>query len=99
MNRKGQTIFMTVIVGVMLFMIGMVFLNFIKPDTWVDGSDSMMNQIGCGTIDANGTITGEGAEISDGVKATCLIGELIIPYMILAIVSAAGGLIVSRFLI
>lgn len=99
MNNFGQTIFISVIVGIMLFLIGMVFLNFITPETWIDGSNSMMLELGCGTVNATGSIVGATADISDGVKATCLIGEVIVPYFIILILSTAGGIIASKFLI
>lgn len=93
MENRGQSILMAVIVGVMLFMVGMIFLNFITPDSWVDGSDSMMTELGCGNS------TNSGTDISDGVKATCLIGEIIIPYSIMIILSAVAGIILARFLV
>jgi len=98
MNNRGQSILMGIIIGLILFISGMVFLNFITPETWVDGTDSMMKQLGCGTV-VNGTITDAGADLSDGVKATCLIGEIIVPYFIIIIISAAGGIILARFII
>jgi hypothetical protein len=98
-ENKGQSILMGVIIGVMLFLVGMVFLNFITPEHWIDGSDSMLVELGCGTVAANGTIVGAAAGISDGVKATCLIGEIIIPYFIVLVISAVGGIVLARFLL
>jgi len=88
MNNKGQSILMGVVVGFFLFLIGMVLLNYIDADTWVDGEDSLINELNC-----------DDSGISDGTKLTCLIGEAIVPYFIIGIISAAGGIITARFLI
>lgn len=90
MNNKGQSIFGGVIIGLVLFIVGMVFLNFIDTETWFDGTDSVINQLDCDQT--NG-------DISDGAKATCLIAELVVPYFIIIVIAAVGGLIVGRFIL
>lgn len=97
MNKRGQSIFLGAVVGILLFMFGMIFYNFITPEYWNDGENSMMNEIGCGYVE-NGTVFGS-EDLSDGGKMTCLIGELVVPYFIIIVVSAAGGIITSRWLV
>ena len=100
MDKKGQTIFGSVIIGIFIFIVGMIMFNFVDTATWTDGTDSMMNQIGCGKVDINnGTIIGQSAGLTDGQKATCLIGEMVVPYFIILVISASGGIILSRFLL
>lgn len=67
----------------MLFALGMLVVNFLKPDLGVS-----MNQMDCDQTQGN---------ISDGSKVTCLGFSLIIPYFIVTIVSIAGGIVASRF--
>ncbi len=84
MNRKGQSIFMSIIFGIMIFIVGVLFINFIDLDL-----DSLL---GTENLDC------DNSDISDGTKMTCLIGEMTIPYFIILFVSSAGGLIAGRFL-
>ena len=72
-------------VAVMIFMSGMIMLNFIRTEvTNVRSSDDL----DC----ANFTV------ISDGNKLTCLVVDTVIPYWIIIIVSFSGGIIINRFL-
>jgi len=98
MNNKAQTILSSVIIGVFIFIVGMIMFNFVDTSTWTDGTDSMMNQIGCGEVNQT-AIVGQTAGLTDGQKATCLIGEIVLPYFIFIVISAAGGVILSRFLL
>jgi len=84
MNSKGQNLMLAVLTGVMIFMAGMLFLNFVKDDV------SLTRTIG---LDCSSTT------ISDGTKLTCLGVDLVIPILMIAIVSAAMGAILSRFVI
>lgn len=84
MNRKGQNLLLALITAVMIFMAGMLFLNQVMNDV------ALSRTIG---IDCSSDT------ISDGAKVTCIGIDLVIPILIIAIVSAAGGAILSRFLI
>ena len=94
MNNKGQSIFMGLVIGIALFMFGMLFINFIEleltnvQNATYDGGPGL----NCGTNE------NPNMSISDGGMATCLITEAILPYFILIIISAAGGLITARIL-
>lgn len=85
MNRKGQSIMMGVIFGLMIFIAGMLFVNFISERT--------LDMLGTSGLDC------ESSTISDGVKVTCLIGELVVPYFIVIFISLAGAVILTRFVI
>lgn len=76
---------MGVMVGLFLFMVGMIIFNFIDIDTWEDGTDSLIKELNC-----------DDSGISDGTKLTCLMGELALPYFIIVVISAAGGIITSK---
>ena len=78
---KRGSLFFAFISGFMLFMAGLVFMNFIMPE--VDGARVSMN---C----SNST------NISDGNKLTCLGIDGTIPYFILVIFSVAGGFIIDK---
>jgi len=88
MNSKGQTVFLSIVIGSFLFVSGMVLLNFIDETLWNDGEDSLINELDC-----------DNSDISDGTKLTCLIGEAVVPFFILSVISAAGGIITARFLV
>lgn len=83
MNRKGQ-MGISVIIGIMIFLSGIIVINILKPDvTLVRNAVTGLN---CANASA----------ISDGTKLTCLAVDLTIPYFILIIISAAGGIIISK---
>lgn len=84
MNRKGQNLLFAIITAVMLFMGGMLFINFLMDDV------SMARSIGLDCQNPN---------ISDGNKVTCLGVDLVIPITFIAILSLAGGAILSRFIL
>ncbi len=86
MNRKGQGLFMSIIVGVMIFMVGVLFINFLMPEVTV-------------VRNATNLDCSNAAGISDGTKLACLVVDLVIPYFILLIFSFSGGIIAGRFFI
>jgi len=82
-NRRGQAALVGLMIGIMVFMLAMVFIDPIGDVIDVTrGAD----QLDC----SNSTI-------SDGNKATCLIVDLIMPYFIVIIIAVAGGWISARF--
>ena len=90
MNKKAQTsgissLGIALMVAMFIFMIGMININFIKDEvTRARGAD----QLNC-ISDA----------VSDGTKITCLIVDIVIPYFIILIFAAAGGIITVKLLI
>ncbi len=79
MNRKGGIIF-GIAVGVMIFIAGMLFINFFfSLITDVRAAD-VLNCASPSTI-------------SDGTKMSCLAIDIIIPVLIVIIISFAGGII------
>jgi len=83
MNNKGQ-MGISVIIAIMIFLSGMVVINILKPEiTLVRSTTTGLN---CSNADS----------ISDGTKLTCLAVDLVIPYFIIIILSAAGGVITSK---
>lgn len=94
MNNKGQTVFLGIVVAILLFLVGMVFINFISPEVANAQNETNYNLPGlsCGTA-ADPNLT-----VSDGTKLTCLATEIVTPYYIIAILSVAGGAITILFL-
>ena len=80
MNKKGSW-GLAIISAIMIFLIGMVVVNLLKPDI-----TTFRLAMDCATPSA----------ISDGTKLTCLMGDLTIPYFIIVVFSIAGGAIMSR---
>ena len=86
MNRKAQaTLGLAIIVAITLFIVGMLAVNFIKPEV-TRARDS--SNLDCSNA----------AGISDGTKLTCLAVDIVVPYFMIIIISLAGGLITSRFI-
>ena len=82
MNKRGGSLFFGLIVGLMIFTVGMIVMNFIKDDVTTARTD-----LDC----AN-------PSISDGSKLTCLGVDFVVPYGIILILSVAGGLAFGRFI-
>jgi len=82
MNNRGQTIFMAILIGVIIFAFGMLAMNFIKDDITIATNS---NNLDCNNV-----------SITDGAKITCLAMDATIPYLFLLIISAAGGLIAAK---
>lgn len=86
MNNKGQTVFMSIILTIALFMIGMLLINFFKPE--------ITNARANNALDCSNS-----ASISDGNKLMCLYVGSTLPLYILAVLSTAGGIIAAKFLV
>ena len=80
MNKKGQTIFMAVIIAMMIFFVGVITVNFLKDDI-----TTTRTNLDC-----------TNPSISDGAKVTCLGIDGLVPYFIIVFLSAAGGLIAAK---
>ena len=84
-NKKGQTLGVSIIIAITIFLIGFSVLNILKPEiTRVRSSDGL----DCSNV-----------SISDGTKLTCLVTDTQIPVFILAILSIVIGIISARFVI
>jgi len=84
MNNKGQSTMLAIVVGIMIFIAGMLFVNPIKDDVTTARAADQMD---CGNL-----------SISDGAKVTCLGIDAVVPYFILIVLGAAGGIIFSRII-
>ena len=88
MNRKGGATLIAIITAALIFMSGMLMVNFFKSD--IDDFRTSMN---CDATNKSDVF------LSDGSKIACLGSDLTIPYFIVAIISTAGGVILARFAI
>ena len=84
MNKRGQSLFLSIVVALAIFMIGSLFINFITPEITITRDSTHLD---CSNDD-----------ISDGNKLSCLAVDIVVPYFIIIILSAAGGIITARFL-
>lgn len=82
-NKKGQTVYLTIVAGLFIFLFGILFLSFI-----ISEKDIAIGSQGVNCDNAN---------ISDGAKLTCLGLETVVPYIIAAIGGVAFASIVTRF--
>lgn len=82
-NKKGN-LYMSIMVAIIIFMVGMIILNFLKPEV-----TSARNAISCSTP----------SSITDGTKLLCLITDTVIPYYFIIVLSLVGGVITEKFLV
>lgn len=82
-NKNGQTLGVSVIIAIFIFIVGIPIINIISPDI-----TSAKILLDCSNA----------AGISDGTKMTCLVVDVVLPYFILLVVSISGGLVVSKFM-
>ena len=85
MNIRGQSGFLVIIMAIMIFAVGVLISNHLKPE--VTAFRSSATGIDCSNV-----------SISDGTKLTCLGGDLVIPAFIFTFVAIAGGIILTKFL-
>lgn len=84
MNKKAQNLMFAIIMAVMLFACGMLFVGHVR--------DEVISTRAIG-LDCTNT------NISDGNKLACLGVDTVVPILIVTVVSVAGGVILSRFLL
>jgi len=72
---------LAILSAIAIFIVGFTLLNFLLPEV-----STFRTDIGCATA----------STLSDGAKVLCLVGDGIIPYVIVAIISLAVGVITSR---
>ena len=81
MNKKGQSLGISVISMIFVFIIGIMFINFIMPEITTTRGD-----LNCA----------DGSSISDGTKLLCLVIDTTIPYWIVLILTASVGFVTMR---
>ena len=82
MNNRGQAAIVGLMIGVMVFMLAMIFVNPL--------SDVITETRNSSQLDCSNT------SISDGHKGACLITDLILPYFLIAVLAVGAGWISSR---
>lgn len=75
---------LSLLFGLILFIFGILFVNFIIPDV-----TTFRTELSCSSP----------TSISDGTKLTCLLGDGVVPYFIVLLISTAGGIMLSRLAI
>tara|TARA_Y100000310_G_scaffold319707_1_gene375306 strand:+ start:453 stop:716 length:264 start_codon:yes stop_codon:yes gene_type:complete len=83
MSKLGQTAMIGLMIGIMIFMVAMIFIAPLS-DVVTEARDA--SQLDCANV-----------SISDGKKATCLIVDLILPYFIAVVIAIAGAFIGAKF--
>lgn len=81
MNKRGQTMGIAILSSIIIFLVGMICINFILDDV----TNARIN-LSC---DSPSTI-------SDGTKLTCLFVDTAVPYFIWLVFSIAIGAIIAR---
>lgn len=84
MNNKAQTLGITIMTAIFLFIVGMMCINFIMPEVSTARID-----LNCASADI----------ISDGTKLMCLALDTTVIYWIWGILSIVIGGITSKLLI
>jgi hypothetical protein len=81
-NKKGN-VYSVIMIALVIFMVGMIMVNFLKPLVTSARSD-----INC-----------DGGSITDGTKLMCLNVDIAVVYFILLILSLTAGVITDKLLI
>jgi hypothetical protein len=82
-NKRGN-IYSAVMISIILFMIGMICMNFIKPEV-----TTARTSLSCSSANT----------ISDGTKLMCLAIDTVVPYLFILIIAITGGVITEKLLI
>ena len=81
MNKKGQSLGLGIMSAIFVFIVGIMFINFIMPEV-----STARTELNCA----------DASNISDGTKLLCLVVGTTIPYWIILIFSIAIGFITAR---
>jgi hypothetical protein len=84
MNRKAQTLGISIVVAIFIFIIGLSVVNLIMPEITQFRTDMSCS---------------DAANISDATKLTCLAGDTVVFYFILLVFSISVGGIIARFVL
>ena len=79
-NKKGG-MGIAIILSIFIFIVGMGVVNLIMPEV---------------TTFRTGLSCADASSISDGTKLTCLVGDMVVPYFILLVISLAGGFLIEK---
>jgi len=82
-NKKGN-VFMIILMAFILFMVGMIVMNFLMPEVSLTRI-----QLNCANP----------GSISDGTKFMCLMTDVAIPYFFILVLSISGGVILDKVLV
>ena len=80
MNKRG-VVAIAILFAVIYFMVGMITYQLIKPDITIQRDSNHLN---CSSPS------------TDGDRISCLLLDGIIPYLIIAVLSTAGGIITDQ---
>lgn len=84
MNKRGNTIMIGIVVGIILFIAGFTFINFLTPEIT---NARLSTNLNCNNPN----------DISSGTKLGCLFVGLAVPLFISSILSFAGAAIAMRW--
>lgn len=84
MKKKGQTLGLAILSAIVVFIVGMMCINFLMPE------------IATARIALN---CSDAASITDGTKLLCLTIDATVPYWIWGVFSIVIGAVTSRFLL
>jgi len=82
MNKKAQSLGLTIMSVIFILIIGFTALNFLLPEV-----TDARNNLNCSSA----------ATISDGTKLLCLVFDLTIPYYIWILLGVVIGSVAMRF--
>jgi len=82
MNGRGQVALLGFAIGIIIFLLGMSFINPLKD---VLDETRAADQLDCANT-----------SISDGQKMTCLVTDAFLPYFILAVLAVGGAWVTTR---
>ena len=87
MNRKGQTLFYGLMLGIVIFVLALALAPPVRDFTYVTMNESVGDTVGlnCSTTSDN------------FVKATCIVADLSLFYFIGILVFIAGAIVTARF--
>lgn len=78
-NKQGK-LFLAIVFGITIFIVGVLMVNFVGPEVTNARSATGLNCVNL-------------SNISDGTKLSCLVVDVIVPYWFVIILSVAGGLL------
>ena len=84
MNKRGQTLGVSIMTAIFVIIVGLMFVNFLMPEI-----SNFREDMNCASADT----------ISDGTKLLCLVTDATIPYWIMLVLSTTIGLITARLLL
>jgi len=83
LQNKTGSMYFSIIIALVLFMVGMVVVNILKPEVTT----------------ARLALDCAGTPATDGTKVLCLITDSVVPYFIILVLSIALGVITEKVLL